>query len=122
MIKSIFQKYGSVFLGFCSGILNGLFGSGGGIAVVPMLEKLKVIPQKAHATSVAIILPLSIASIIFYRVQNIPVHSKELSWMIPFGLFGSIIGTQLLKKIPNNLLRRIFGIIMIYSGIRLLLS
>ncbi len=118
--QSIFQKYASYLLGFVSGILNGLFGAGGGIAVVPMLEQMDIPPQKAHATSVAIILPLSIASTISYFIQGVPLNTQQLLWLIPFGLMGAILGTIILSKIKSDLLRRIFGAIIIYSGIRML--
>lgn len=121
-MKTVFRKWGSAVLGLISGALNGLFGAGGGITVVPMLEQLEVSPQKAHATSVAIILPLSIASAAVYLFRGVPLHSRELLWLIPTGLIGAVVGTRLLKKIPAALLRRIFGIIMIYSGMRLILS
>ena len=45
-------------LGAVTGICNGLFGSGGGIAAVPMLQKGGVDVKKSHATSLALTLSL----------------------------------------------------------------
>ena len=118
--SSLLSRFGSSFLGIISGILNGLFGSGGGIAVVPMLELLKIPPQKAHATSVAVIFPLSLATTLLYLYQKVPVQTQTLFWLIPFGLVGACTGSRLLQKIPNDLLRRIFGAVIIYAGARLL--
>ena len=64
------KKWYYVFLGLTAGILNGLFGAGGGVAVVPMLEKAGIEPKKAHATSISIILPLSLLSGIFYLLKS----------------------------------------------------
>jgi uncharacterized membrane protein YfcA len=119
-ISSFLIRYGSSLLGVLSGILNGLFGSGGGIAVVPMLELLKIPPQKAHATSVAIIFPLSLATTLLYFYQKVPVQTEMLICLIPFGMIGAYAGSKLLKKIPSDLLRRIFGAVIIYAGARLL--
>lgn len=105
-------------LGFVSGILNGLFGAGGGVAVVPMLEHMEIEPQKAHATSVAIILPLSAASTVIYLMNGVRMDYQMLWWLVPGGIVGALIGSKLLKRIDNDLLRRIFGAIIIYSGIR----
>ncbi len=51
----------SALIGAAAGFLNGLFGSGGGIAAVPLLEKNGVEKKKAHAESVALIMVLSAA-------------------------------------------------------------
>ena len=48
--------------GSAAGFLNGLFGAGGGMVVVPMLQRDGLPPERSHATSIAVILPLSIAS------------------------------------------------------------
>ncbi|MGI5958576.1 MAG: sulfite exporter TauE/SafE family protein [Massiliimalia sp.] len=115
------KNHKSYLLGIVAGTLNGLFGSGGGIALVPMLEHLKLPPQKAHATSVAMILPLSIASALGYWSQNVPIHWDFLLSLLPWGILGSACGAFLLQKIPNHLLRRVFGALLIYSGVRMLL-
>lgn len=48
-------------IGFLTGIINGLFGSGGGTIIVPALVFLIGMEDfKAHATAISIILPLSI--------------------------------------------------------------
>ena len=85
-----------------------------------MLELLKIPPQKAHATSVAIIFPLSLATTLLYFYQKVPVQTEMLIWLIPFGMIGAYAGSKLLKKIPSDLLRRIFGAVIIYAGARLL--
>ncbi|MBQ8902929.1 MAG: sulfite exporter TauE/SafE family protein, partial [Oscillospiraceae bacterium] len=92
----------SAAIGFTSGILNGLFGSGGGIAAVPLLEKLGVEPKKSHATSVIIIFFLSIAATIGYYAGGGLDFETAFSY-IPSGLAGAAIGTVLLKKIDNSL-------------------
>ena len=116
VLKKIFYY----ILGLISGFANGLFGSGGGMIVVPMLEKADIEPQKAHATSLAIILPLSIlSSIIYFNFGNFSF--MEALKFIPGGIIGAIIGAIFLKKVPNILLKRIFGIIMIIAGVRLFL-
>ena len=54
--------------GGVTGLLNGLFGSGGGMVAVPLLEHGGLEPARAHATSIAAILPrtaLSAGSYLF---------------------------------------------------------
>lgn len=110
-----------LLLGAVAGLLNGLFGAGGGVAVVPMLEHAQIEPKKAHATSIAIILPLSIVSAIVYFWGG-SFQIKDALPYLPLGFAGAVVGAILLKKIPNDLLRRIFGGIIILSSIRLLMK
>lgn len=114
-----FKKIYYYFLGAVTGICNGLFGSGGGIAAVPLLKKGGVPVKNAHATSLALTLPLSAVSAFFYAYERNFKWSDALP-LIPFGLAGAVLGGFLMKKIPTNLLRRIFGIILIISGGRIL--
>lgn len=106
-------------VGGITGIANGLFGSGGGMLSVPLLENTGLEAKKAHASSIAITLPLSLISTIIYSVKGHIDYSLALKF-IPLGLLGAIIGSKLLKKISNKLLKKIFGVILIISGIRML--
>ena len=109
-------------IGAVSGLLNGMFGSGGGLAAVPLIEKLlKAEPKKAHATSVAIIMPLSLLSAFLYYKGKYLDFSQALKF-VPFGILGAILGGILLKKISNIWLRRIFGALLILSAIRMVIK
>lgn len=109
-------------LGIISGFLNGLFGSGGGVAVVPLLENMNIEAKKSHATSIAIILPLTVISSVSYIFNGIKVNFYELLYLIPFGLVGAYIGCKLLNKIQNNVIQKIFAVIIIISGFRMVIG
>lgn len=105
-------------LGAAAGFLNGLFGAGGGVAVVPLLERAGVESKKAHATSIAIILPLSVFSALLYLRGVTPRWGEALRYL-PMGIVGAVLGAWLLKRIDNRLLRRIFGCMILLSAVRL---
>ena len=109
------------FLGLVCGFLNGLFGSGGGIAAVPLLESTGIEARKSHATSVALIFAISLATTVAYMLNGQLDFSMAASY-IPYGLIGAVVGSVILKKISNSPLRRIFGFIVLASAIRLLLK
>lgn len=109
------------FLGLLTGFANGIFGSGGGTIAVPLLEKGGLEPQKSHATSIAVTLPLSIISAVLYYKNGILELSDALKY-IPGGLAGAVCGGYVLKKIPDKFLKRLFGLILIISGLRLLIK
>lgn len=119
-MRRIFSKYYFSIVGFVVGIANGLFGSGGGMIAVPALEKGGMKPKNAHATSIAVTLALSLTSGFVYFLNG-NINIKESLKFVPMGIVGAIIGTVLLKRISNNILKKVFGILMIYSGIRILI-
>lgn len=106
-------------IGIVTGLCNGLFGSGGGTIVVPAMEKLLDVEEhKAHATAIAIILPLTLISIILYTIKGFLDFS--LVWKVSLGgIAGGIIGAVLLKKLSGNVIRKIFGVFMIAAAVRM---
>lgn len=106
--------------GALTGLANGMFGSGGGIIAVPMLEHNGTDIKKSHATSIAITLPLSIISgFIYFNKGSIDiVYALKF---IPFGLLGVFVGAKLLLKLSSKVLKRLFGLVMIFFGIRLIM-
>jgi uncharacterized protein len=110
--------YGSL-AGLVAGVLNGLLGAGGGMVIVPMLERMGLTPARAHATSIAVIVPLCTLSAIFYLQGGSLSITEALPYM-PAGLIGAYAGAKLLPHIPGRILRRIFGLFMLYAAWRLL--
>lgn len=106
-------------LGFITGVLNGLFGSGGGTVLVPFMQKfLNMETKKSHATAIFIILPLTIVSLFFYTKGGYFDFKITLLASIG-GLFGGTIGAFLLKKLKPKSIKRVFGIFMIIAAIRM---
>ena len=112
------QKMKAALTGALAGIANGFFGSGGGMVLIPMfLHFLKMDERKTFATSVFVIAPLSAVSALIYFLRG----SLELSAAWPYllgGLIGGFVGGKLFKNVSLDLLRRAFGIMMIYGGVR----
>lgn len=115
------QKIKFAVSGALAGIINGFFGGGGGMALVPLYIRWLKIPQRqAFASSVCTILPLCIVSATVYFLRQ----SLDLSAALPYligGLFGGILGGLIFKKIPMGLIRKAFALLIIYGGIRALL-
>ena len=115
--NSLFLK---LFGGLVVGVTNGFFGGGGGMVLVPLMTLfMRVEEKKAHATAISIILPLSIASSIFY----ITIENFELNTLlfVMAGVFvGGILGATLLKKLSNKIIGLMFAVIMILAGMRLI--
>jgi len=109
-------------IGIIVGIANGLFGAGGGTLLVPALEKFKKFEtHKAHATTLAIILPLSIVSAIVY-IWGVDVDWKSVLLVSAGGITGGIIGAKLLNHISAGWLNMLFGLFLIAGATRMLFS
>ncbi len=113
MKKKLFALWGAL-----AGLLSGLLGAGGGMVAVPIL-KTKMNEKEAHATSVAVILPICIVSAAFYLQQGAVTMSDALPYLL-WGVAGSAIGVILMKKLSSNALRKIFAFLMLWAGIRLI--
>lgn len=111
----------SSVIGAVTGFANGLFGSGGGTIVVPAMQRfLKVETHKAHATAIAVILPLSVISVFIY-LKNIDVHWDAVICVSIGGIIGGRIGAKLLNKLKAKWLRKMFGAFMIAAAVRMIL-
>lgn len=115
------KKYKLSAGGFFVGIINALFGAGGGIIAVPLLTKSGLTQKEAQATAVSVILPLTvITSAVYYYNGNLDFW-KTVPYIIP-GIFGAIIGSTVLKKLPDKVLKKIFAVFMIWMGVRLIIK
>lgn len=109
-----------VVLSALVGFVNGFFGGGGGMLLVPMLEKvLKVPVKKSHATAIAIILPVSVAGAVTYLING---YFKLTPLLGVSGgcVAGGIAGALLLKKLPSGVVGIIFSLIMIGVAVKLI--
>lgn len=110
-----------IFTGLFAGLINGLFGGGGGMVVVPMLTRLlKYKTKNAHATAILIILPLSIVSGLLY----LSFGTFNLNAGIPVCIgvvLGGVVGALLLSKISSKWLAIIFDVLMAIAGVKMLL-
>lgn len=113
------KKLNLIAGGFFVGIVNALFGAGGGMIAVPLLTKNGLSQKEAQATAVSVILPLTvITSVIYYFQGNLNIMDA-VPYIFP-GLIGAGIGSFLLKRLPDKILKRIFALFMIWAGARLI--
>ncbi|WP_281692578.1 sulfite exporter TauE/SafE family protein [Agathobaculum desmolans] len=107
--------------GALAGAANGLFGAGGGMFLVPLLTGWCGMEQRrAFATSVAVILPLSAVSAVVYWLRG----GLELAAAAPYllgGAAGGLLAGRLFQRVRMVWLRRVFGLLILYGGVRAVL-
>ena len=110
----------AIVTGAACGLLNGLFGAGGGMAAVPLLRAGGLGQKESHATSLAVLLPLAAVSAAFYLAEGAVSFGDALPYL-PGGFLGSCAGALLMGRLSPKLLRRGFGALLLFAGVRLLL-
>ncbi len=114
------EKTYSVLTGVFAGLVNGVFGGGGGMIVVPMLVYLlKKEPKVAHATAILLILPMSITSGLFYAAFG--SFRAEAGIPVTIGVVaGGILGALLLGKMSSKFIVALFSAVMAAAGVKML--
>ena len=113
--------FSPAFAGALAGIVNGFFGGGGGMILVPLLVRRCGLSQRqAFATSVTVILPLCILSSIIYWYRGGVNLMAALPYLVG-GLIGGWIGGRVFKRVNMIWLRRFFALLILYGGVNALL-
>ena len=106
--------------GLCAGAINGLFGAGGGMVLVPLLGRLtKLDDQTRFSCSVMILLPVCIVSLLFSTGWQDFNFLSALPYLLG-SLAGGICAGLLGKNIPTLWLHRVLGVLILWGGIRYL--
>lgn len=107
--------------GALGGSLSGFFGTGGGMVLVPLFRDwVKLDDKKSMATSVMCVAPLCALSSFLYYTQG----SLPLTDAFPYalgGFIGGICAGLFMKTVPPYWLRRAFGALLVFGGLKMLL-
>lgn len=109
-------------IGALTGILAALCGVGGGLVMVPAFVFLLALDQKsAVATSLAVITAVSLVATAKYHSASLVKWQVVLPVMIG-AVATTWFATDWLKHFSNESLARLFAILMIAVGIRMLVA
>ena len=113
------REYTQTRIGFCllagalAGFVNGFFGAGGGMVLVPLLIWLCRLEDKAaFSSAIAVILPLCIVSIVIYALHDSLPVSDALPYLIG-GAAGGVLAGLLFRKMPARALHLILGAVIL---------
>jgi len=112
--------------GLVVGIVTGVVGVGGGFLIVPALVLLGGLTMRvAIATSLVIIALKSFSGFVKY-LDVLEQSGLSLDWlvigiMIVVGGLGSALGNKIANKVPQNKLKKMFGMFLIIMGIYILI-
>lgn len=86
---------------------------------VPLLKKIGLEQKNAQATTLCVILPLTVISAGIYLFKGYMNISDAFVYIIP-GFVGSFAAVLIFKKIQNSTMKKIFALFMLWAGIRLI--
>ena len=117
---NLLKKWGIWIAGLCAGAVNGLFGAGGGMVLVPLLTVLTDLKEEeVFPASIVIILPICLVSLTVTAFTL----GLELTGALPYllgGAFGGVAAGLWGSRIPVKWLHRMLGILILWGGIRYL--
>ena len=112
-----------LLLGLMTGILSGLIGIGGAIIIIPSLVLVFGMSQHmAQGTTLALMVPPIglLAAWTYYKAGFVDF---KVAALICLGFFvGGFIGARYVADIPDLLLRRIFGVVLLLAAMKMIFS
>lgn len=122
---------GNTTAGTFIGGLASILGIGGGTLTTPYLVWNNVSMHQAIATSTAVSLPVALAGTVGYvlaglQATDLPAYTTGYIYWPAFigisiaSIFTASIGAKLAHKLPVNLLKRAFGVLLIILAIKML--
>ena len=99
--------------GIAVGFITGLIGIGGGFLIVPALVLVAGLPMRlAVGTSLLVITMNALSGFAGY-VGTVPVDWNLVVWFSAVAAVGSITGTLVSKRVPQQRLKQVFGVLLI---------
>lgn len=112
-----------IVLGVIAGVASGFFGIGGGALLVPALVYIGGLTQhEAQGTTLALmLLPIGLLAVLKYYAQgNVKITIAAVLCVGFF--FGGLLGAYAAHKVPAPVLKRIFGIFLLFIAVRMMMG
>lgn len=107
----------SILVGSLLGILSGLGVGGGSLLILWLTFVVDMEPPQARQLNLLFFLPCATASLLFRKKEG-SVHFKQLLPGILAGCAAAFLISLLSRQLDTSLLKRLFGILLIFTGIR----
>jgi uncharacterized protein len=110
-----------IVLGLIAGVASGFLGIGGGVVIVPLLVMFFGLTQhQAQGTTLALMIPPIglLAALKYYRDGNVDVR---IAVFVCIGFFiGGLLGAHLVSPVPEHILRKIFGVLLLAIAVKMI--
>ena len=104
-------------IGVATGIISGFGIGGGSLLVLYLTAVLGVAQQTAGGMNLLYFIGCAPAALIGH-VKNKRIHWRAVGWCTLSGVVSAIPTALLATTIDTDLLRRMFGVVLLYVGVR----
>jgi uncharacterized protein len=115
-----------VLIGLAAGVLSGFVGVGGGIVIVPaLIYFLGLTQHQAQGTSLMLMLPPIGVLAVYNYYQSGQLDKQLILYAIVIALtfiIGGYLGSKLSLKLSPLLVKFVFGLILLYVSIKMIIS
>jgi uncharacterized membrane protein YfcA len=110
-----------IILGVCAGLISGALGLGSGAVFVPALVLLWGFGQKsAQGTALAVMVPMTLVGALrYWRNPEIDMNLTIILLIVLGALVGTLTGTEIAYRLPNQILRKVFAIFLVVVAVRM---
>jgi uncharacterized membrane protein YfcA len=110
-----------ILLGVCAGLVSGTLGLGAGVVFIPALVLLWGFEQKsAQGTALAIMVPMTLVGALrYWKNPEIDMSLTIILLIVLGALVGTLAGTEIAYRLPNQVLRKVFAIFLVIVAMRM---
>ena len=110
-----------VVIGLLAGIFSGFMGVGGGVVMIPlMILFLGYNQHEAQGLSLAVLaVPVTFIAAYTYHTSGFPIDWKFAVIVAVFFVLGAFVGSKFAVKIDQNLLKKIFAVVLVVAAVKL---
>lgn len=106
---------------FVSGLLCSMGFGGGSVLIIYLTSYLNTPQKQAQGINLIFFIPCALYSVIKYKKDGL-IDVKVFRKFVLWGILGVIAGYMLINNIPSEILKRFFGMLLIFMGIKDLFS
>lgn len=113
-----------IIAGLAAGILSSMFGVGSGILMVPILTIAFSFGQKsAQGMALALMVPMALVGALrYYFNPEVEMNLKLLGLLTIGGVIGAVVGSHIVFNISDAVLKRMFAVFIIITGIHMFMK